>query len=73
MVMRDMLVTVVAGLGAGVGLALPLGLALEPALFEVSTTDAVSFVAAALLLAAVAGAATYLPARRAAALDPPAP
>ena len=52
MVMRDMLVTVVAGLGAGVGLALPLGLALEPALFEVSTTDAVSFVAAALLLAA---------------------
>jgi putative ABC transport system permease protein len=58
------------------GIALGLVLALSAArlftslLFEVSPADPVSFFAIALLLAASAFAASYLPARRAARLDP---
>jgi ABC-type antimicrobial peptide transport system permease subunit len=39
-------------------------------LFGVTPTDPFSFVAVALVLLAVAGAASYVPARRAAAIDP---
>ena len=40
------------------------------ALFGVTPTDLFSFVAVSLVLLAVAGAASYVPARRAAAIDP---
>lgn len=39
-------------------------------LFEVSAYDPVTFATVALVLTAVSAAATYLPARRAAAIDP---
>ena len=70
MVMQDMLVTVVVGLVVGLALAFGLGVVLEPALYGVSGTDLASYLVGALLMLAVAAAATYLPARRAAGLDP---
>ena len=71
MVMQDMLVTVVVGLVVGLALAFGLGVVLEPALYGVSGTDLASYLVGALLMLAVAAAATYLPARRAAGLDGP--
>ena len=70
MVMREMLTTVALGLAGGIVLALLAAPALEPALYEVAAADAVSFGVGALLLIVVAGVATYLPARRAASVDP---
>jgi putative ABC transport system permease protein len=54
------------------GLAGALGVTrvLKALLFEVSPSDAVTFAATALLLAAVALAATWWPARRATRVDP---
>ncbi|CAN5880254.1 ABC transporter permease [soil metagenome] len=59
-------------LGVAVGLlgALALTRLLESLLFGVSTTDPLTFVAVAVLLAAVALLASYLPARRASGVDP---
>jgi putative ABC transport system permease protein len=60
--------------GAGVALgwmaALILTRWLKTLLFEVSATDTVTFAAIALLLGVVALLACYLPARRAAKVDP---
>ncbi|HEV2129762.1 MAG TPA: FtsX-like permease family protein, partial [Longimicrobiaceae bacterium] len=59
-------------LGVAVGLlgALALTRLLESLLFGVSTTDPLTFIAVAVLLAAVALLASYLPARRASGVDP---
>jgi predicted permease len=61
-----------AGLGVAVGVAAALGLSRIAAslLFGVSATDLGSFAGGALLLVAMAMVASYLPARRAARLDP---
>ncbi|MGE0455993.1 MAG: ABC transporter permease [Vicinamibacteria bacterium] len=61
-----------AGVGLGLGLLLALGLArlLRPLLFGVGPHDPATLSAVALLLAAVAAAASVLPARRAALVDP---
>ena len=58
--------------GIGIGLALALGLTrlMSAMLFGVRPTDVVTFASVAVLLCAVALLACYLPARRAAALDP---
>jgi hypothetical protein len=58
------------GLVAGVGTALALARLLESFLFEVSSTDPLTYVAAAALLLLVAAAAAYVPALRAANVDP---
>lgn len=61
-----------AGIGIGVGLAVAVGATrfMESMLFEVSPFDVVTFGTVAIGLAAVAALAAYVPARRAARLDP---
>jgi putative ABC transport system permease protein len=63
---------IVAALGVGVGLAGAMMLTrfLAALLFEVNPTDPAVLAGAALFLMAVAAVASWLPARRAAALDP---
>ena len=62
----------VTGLGIAIGLAGSLGLTrlMSSLLFGINATDPLTFVGVALLLSAVALAATYLPARRATKVDP---
>ena len=64
--------TAVAGAGVVVGLAVAVAITrvLRAILFEVSPTDLTSLVGAAAALMAVASIASWLPARRAARLDP---
>jgi putative ABC transport system permease protein len=59
-----------AGVGAGVAGALALTRFISKLLYEVSPTDSATFVAVTLLLALVALAACWIPARRAAKVDP---
>ena len=58
------------GIGIGVGGALVLNRVLSSLLFDVSPTDPATLILVVFLLAAVAVAACYLPARRAASVDP---
>jgi putative ABC transport system permease protein len=60
------------GIGAGVGLALSLaaGKLLSSMLYRVDSVDPVVLLGAPALLAAVSLVACYIPARRAALLDP---
>jgi putative ABC transport system permease protein len=58
------------GVGIGIAGALALGNLVKSLLFEVAPTDPVTFAGVALVLIAAAMIATYLPARRAAAVDP---
>ncbi|MEJ7576814.1 MAG: ABC transporter permease [Pyrinomonadaceae bacterium] len=61
---------VVVGIGVGLGTALILTRAVHSFLYGVSTTDAATFISAALLLGVVALVACYIPARRATKVDP---
>ena len=58
------------GVGAGSALALLLTPAMSSLLFGVSPSDPVTFAGSAIFLAAVAVLASYIPARRAAKIDP---
>ena len=60
------------GIGVGLGIVAAFGVTrvLKSLLFEVSSSDAVTFGSTAVLLAAVALAATWWPARRATRVDP---
>jgi putative ABC transport system permease protein len=70
MVLRQAGVLAIAGLAAGLAASLVLTRFLASLLFEVRTTDVATLAAIAALLAAVALGASYLPARRAASVDP---
>ena len=59
-----------AGIALGLVLALSAARLLTSLLYEVSPADPASFLGIAILLAGSAFAASYLPARRAARLDP---
>jgi predicted permease len=60
----------IAGIIAGLAIAVPLTRAMSSLLFGVTATDPATFATVAMLLAAVAVFACYLPARRAAAVQP---
>jgi len=70
MVIRQGMGLVLAGVGLGLAGALALTRLLRALLFEVTPTDPITFAAVSLLLAAAALLACYIPARRAARIDP---
>jgi putative ABC transport system permease protein len=70
LVIRQGLRLAVAGVAAGLLLAAGLSRLLAAMLYNIRPTDAVSFAGAAILLAAVAALASYIPAWRATKLDP---
>ena len=63
---------ILSGVGIGIGLAVAWGLTrvLHSLLYSVTPTDPTTFACAALLLTVVALLASYIPARRAAKIDP---
>jgi putative ABC transport system permease protein len=69
-VLRQGLALTAAGLAIGAALALAMGRVIAAYLYGVSPRDPATFLAAGALLTAVALAACYLPARRAARVDP---
>ena len=69
-VMRAGLVVVALGIAIGLAGALLFTRFMGGLLFNVAATDAVTFASIAVILAAIATAAIYLPARRAARVDP---
>jgi predicted permease len=70
MVLRDSLMLTAAGVTIGIPLALLVGKALTSALYGVKPYDAVTYVFAVVGVAIVAMAASLIPARRAAGIDP---
>jgi predicted permease len=70
LIVRQALVVTVIGLAAGIPLAIAGGKAVSSLLFGVKPLDPVSFAAAAGIISFVAALAAYLPARRAARLEP---
>jgi putative ABC transport system permease protein len=70
LVVRQAMALVLVGLGAGTVASLALGRWVRALLFGVTATDPWGFVASALLLAAVAAAAAWVPACRAVLVDP---
>ena len=70
LVLRGGMLMTLLGLAIGLPIALVLARTLSALLFNVQAADPVAFIGLPLLLAAVAALACYLPARRAAQLDP---
>ncbi|MEA2559192.1 MAG: putative transport system permease protein [Acidobacteriota bacterium] len=70
MILKEGLALALLGIGLGLAGALAVTRFMQALLFEVSTTDPATFAAVPLLLAAVALLASYLPARRAAGVEP---
>ena len=70
MIVREAGALLVAGLSVGLALSLGAGIAAGSLLFGLKPYDPVTLALAAALLATVAVAASYLPARRASKLDP---
>ncbi len=72
MVLRRSMILATLGIMAGIGASFYLTRFLESLLFDVKATDTTSFAGAAVALLVVALPAGYLPARRAARIDPAA-
>ena len=70
MVLRESLSLVVLGVGLGLAAVLLAGRFVASLLFEVAPTDGLTIAQAALLMTAISMLAGYLPARRAAGVDP---
>ena len=70
LVTREVLLLSAIGIAAGISLALALGKLVESQLYEIKGRDPVVMTAATLIILVVAGFASYLPARRAARIDP---
>lgn len=70
MILKEAAVLVGIGIGAGVPCALALGRALQSLLFGVQPTDPVVATVAVGTLTTVAAVAAWIPARRAAEVDP---
>jgi putative ABC transport system permease protein len=70
MVVRQSMLLAGAGLVVGVAAALALSRTMETLLFDMSPTDPITFASVTGVLGAVAFLASYLPARRAARVDP---
>jgi len=70
MVLRESFVLVAAGAAVGIAAALAAGRLIASLLFEVAPTDGATLVQAIAVVGAVAALAAYLPARRAARVDP---
>jgi predicted permease len=70
LMLREGMILTAVGVAVGLGVALVLTRILRGLLFEITPTDPATFVSAALLLGTVALLACYLPARRAARIDP---
>ena len=70
MVLRGSLVLVLAGLAIGVPVSLVAARKVAPVLFGIRTDDSLTFVTTAAVLLAVGLASAFLPARRAASLEP---
>lgn len=70
LILRQAVLLVVAGLVAGLGLALAAGRLVQSYLYGVKPVDALTYVAVALALAMVGAAASLLPARRVLAIEP---
>jgi predicted permease len=70
MVLKETMLMVAAGMAIGLGAALATTRLISTLLFDLEPNDPATIVAAALLMIAVAALAGYLPARRAAQVDP---
>ena len=70
LILREMGMLLAVGLGAGVLIALVAGRAAATLLFGLQPNDPLTFAAAGAVLAMVAMGASYVPARRAARVDP---
>jgi putative ABC transport system permease protein len=70
MVVREAAVLLGIGIVIGAAGALALSRVMESLLYEVSTTDPITFVTVVAILAAVGAAAAYLPTKRATRVDP---
>jgi putative ABC transport system permease protein len=70
MILKESMVSVLAEIGAGLALAVPAARLLAGLLFGLKPTDPSVVAAVVLVLVGVAGFASYLPARRAARIDP---
>jgi ABC-type antimicrobial peptide transport system permease subunit len=70
MIVQHGLAVAVAGVVIGLAGAFALTRFMRSQLFDVAAADPATFVVVSLLLTGVAAAASYIPARRAAAIDP---
>jgi len=70
MVMKEGLALALLGIGSGLAVAFAVTRLMKALLYEVSATDPATFAVVPLLLALVALLASYVPARRAAGVEP---